>query len=321
MFRSIFVIALTCLLASCSTHYSSIEDLAPVDVQIAFSGFDISNSVMTRTGETTTTIPTGINRLALKVFNTQGAEVASITQKGEAPSEAVTTGVASLGSSPTFCGVSFRLVPGDYTFVCILNEAQAENSEALAAIAPATISSSTVATIPGTDVHDTYCCSQSVTIAQSTTSVNLTMGSRVNARFTLNVTDTQIPAEVKCVAFTISPEASDPTESIELNPSTGFSTSSFKVSKSQVIENGASTVPNLTVDLYLPASSYTTDIRIEARDAATSGNPISAYTRTLSNVPFSKNKHITATGHLFDPTSSFTFTFVTDPWTETELPF
>ena len=302
----VFVFAQVSVLASCSSQAD--ELLIPnssllTQITVSFSGFNITTTPMTRAGEDA--IPDNINRLALKVFDANGAEAAAIAQKA---------------SEPGFGTVSLTLAPGTYTFVCVLNEAAAANADALAAIAPATITSATVATIPGYVARDTYCCSQQVEVTSSTQSVTLNMGSRINARFKLSITDAA-PATVASVRITISPDgATYSGNCLGINPTTGRALVNTKYLGEKPVSAGP--VTDTQIDLYIPATDaeapFTTSIRLEGRNAAKA----TLYTRTLTGVQFSSNSITHATGRLFDPTSaSAAFSFGTTDWTTNDITF
>lgn len=296
--RAAVSLAATLILASCSTNPENTEDLAPVSVQVAFDGFNVSTSPLSRAESTE--IPTEINRIALKVFNGDGTEVSSIAQKQ---------------GDDGFGTVSLTLVPGSYNFVCVMNQAKAIGNTPLENVAAATITSTTEATIPGTLGHDTYCCTQSVTITQTSNSISLNMGSRVNARFVLKVTD-KVPAAVKTLAIIINPDAAAPTDGcLSINPSTGRATAATKYLGTKNI----TAAPNeAQMDIYIPETSFITKVRIEARDNVTP-TPNILYDHTIENVPFASNQRTNATGRLFDSTASCSFTFSTDTWTDSPL--
>lgn len=292
------------LLTSCTTSVFDDQVVEPPlhQVTISLTSFDITTAPMTRAGEST--IPENLNRLALKVFDADGGEAATIAQKG---------------TDSDFCSIQLTLAPGTYTFVCILNEAKAATDDALAAIAPATITSATEATIPGYVARDTYTCTQQVTITQSTESVTLNMGSRINARFQLTITDAA-PSDVKKLYITINPDAPQPTDGcLSINPTTGRATSATRYSGNKSVSGS---ITDTTIDLYLPATEpdapFTTSVKLEGRNSG--GTAL--YTRTLTDVQFTPNNITHATGHLFDPTTAPTaFTFTPTDWTTTTIDF
>lgn len=249
-------------------------------------------------------IPDNINRLAIKVFNADGVEAATLSQKA---------------TDADFGSISLTLAPGTYTFVCVLNEAKAASDEALAAIAPATITSPTEATIPGYVVRDTYRCSKQVLVTSTTQSVTLNMGSRINARFLLTITDAA-PAEVTKLVISINPDAPQPTGGcLSINPSTGRATSATLYSGNKSVSGS---ITDTQIDLYLPATEsdapFTTSVKLEGRNS--SGTAL--YTRTITGVQFLPNNVTHATGRLFDPlNTSATFTFGTTDWSTTTLNF
>lgn len=299
------------LFTSCYPQVAGIADTMPTTIQVSPTDFDISVHGITRA--TTQDIPSNLNRCAIKVFNEAGEEVASFSQTAENLSQAVCTGHAAMSEDTSFGKLQLTLVPGIYTFVCVMNEAKASSAEALAAIAPATITSATVATIPGTAARDTYCCAQQLLITNGTTSVSLPMGDRINSRFKLSVSDA-VPAEVSTLAIIISPQADAPSGSLSINPTTGFATSSLRYMGAKSVSGS---VPDSQIDLYLPESPFSTTVRLEGRNS--SGTAL--YTRTL-NVQFEPNQVNHATGRLFDSAQTRNgFTFAGNDWTTTSIAF
>lgn len=313
MYRNCLLLSMI-LLSSCFSANDIVEEVKPVNVQVKCSGFEVKMSALTRA--TSTQIPDNVNRCAISVFNSEGVAVASFVQKKETPAEAVLTGGASLGTTTAFGSSVFTLAPGDYTFVCILNEAVASDATAQLAIAPATISTKDIATIPGVAVHDTYCCSQAVSIKSTTKSVSLSMGSRINSRFTLTVSD-NVPAGVRYVRLAITPDGKSSYTNHEINPSTGLETSPINIHGLKEVTAG-SAVPEVSMDLYITEKPFNTRVSIEGLDASKK----SLYTRTIENVPFNQNNITHATGSLFDPIScSDSFTFNSTDWTSTSVSF
>lgn len=288
-------------IVSCAPSGAENEIVEPHTISVSFSGFGISSVPMTRA---TDVIPENLNRLALKVFDTEGGVVQTIQQKK-----------ADTG----FGTVQLTLAPGTYTFVCVLNEAVAADVAALADIAAANIVSSTEARIPGWFAHDAFTCVKTVDITSSTTSVSIDMGNRINARFRLKVTDTA-PDAVKAVRFTISPNASSPsTDYLTINPTTGRATSEVKYIAQKA--NITNTVPEFEIDLYIPSNPFTTEVKLEGRDASSSNSKV-LYTRTVTGVQFVPNNITIATGKLFDPaTVAGSFTFTNADWTTSDVSF
>lgn len=296
--KSQFLLSALLLLASCTQQEESfiLNPSSPHQITVSFSGFNITTSPLTRATET---LPDNINRLSLKVFNADGDAVATVQQK---------RGEEGFGTA------SLTLAQGSYTFVCVLHEAKAGNATALAAIEAATINSATEAILPGIAARDTYCCTQSVQVTGSTTDITLAMGTRINARFKLTVTD-QAPTTVRKVRIYINPEATDPTGSITLNPSTGLVATPLRFYGTKQLET--TTVPDIEIDTYLPTVPYLTTVLLEGRNDA---NTTVLYTRTIDNVTFNPNQLTHATGRLFAPLTS-TFSFTTTTWTTSDISF
>lgn len=295
--RVLLFVICTFSVASCSPNGAESEIVEPHTVSVSFSGFGISSVPMTKA---TDVIPDNLNRLALKVFDSDGGEVYSVQQKK---------------TDTGFGTVSITLAPGAYTFVCVMNEAVAADEASLANISAANIVSQTEARIPGRSAHDAFTCVKTETVTASTTSVSINMGSRINARFRLKVTDAA-PDAVKAVRFTISPNASSPsTDYLTINPTTGRATSEVKYIAQK--GNITNTVPEFEIDLYIPSNPYTTTVKLEGRD-----NTNALYERTVTGVRFVPNNITIATGRLFDPLSvTGSFTFTNADWTTSDIQF
>lgn len=141
------------------------------------------------------------------------------------------------------------------------------------------------------------------------------MGTRINARFKLTVTD-QAPAAVKKVRIYLTPDGTEPSGSITLNPTTGLVAAPLKFYGTKELDT--STVPEMEIDTYLPQAPFVTTVLLEGRDASNPANIL--YTRTIDNVTFNPNQLTHATGRLFAPLTS-TFTFTTTTWTTSDISF
>lgn len=307
MFRTLFLAGIL-LLGSCSADNDLTGDIDPVHISVSFSGFNITTSPMTRGQEGDGTLPEHLNRCALKVFDADGTMVKSFSQKRESTQ-------GSQGE-PSFGSASFNLAPGTYTFVGVLNEAKGATTEALAAIEPATIISSTEASLPGNYVFDTYCCSKTVTIDATTRSVTLDMGSRINSRFKLTITDVP-PEAVSKVQVVIAPESSAPTGSISFNPSTGLATTQQYYRATRDISNHTAATSDIVFDILPSANPLTTGVLLNALDDATP-TPNKLYYRELTAVVFIPNRITHATGKLFVSDTQVFSIGVSNPWSQTE---
>lgn len=270
-----------------------------VSVSVGFTGFGINVSAMSRAGEPTATIPANLNRIALSVFAEGRAEaVATTSQKREA-----------LGEGETFGSLTLRLPVGTYTFVAVLHEVPSDNLT----LAPATITSPTLVSLPDKSIHDTYCRVQSQAITAGS-SVTLDLGAPINAKFQLETLD-EVPAEVTSIAVYVNTSASTTVpDQPTFNPTTGLATDNWKYVKNLTATPGQKF--DRTFSILLSEDPASVGVKF-------SPQPTSATypSRTLSEVPFQR-AHIThATGNLFSLNPSFTFTFTDTPWTQDDITF
>lgn len=307
MFRTLFLAGIL-LLGSCSADNDLTGDIDPVHISVSFSGFNITTSPMTRGQEGDGTLPEHLNRCALKVFDADGTMVKSFSQKRET--------VSGSQDEPHFGSASFTLNPGTYTFVGVLNEAKAATTEALAAIEPATITSSTLASLPSNYVFDTYCCSQTVTIDATTRSVTLDMGSRINSRFQLSITDVP-PADVSKVRVVVAPDSPATPSSISFNPTTKLATTQYRYTATRDITDHTAATSDIVFDILPSANPLTTNVRLYAQDDATP-TPKTLYYRELPAVGFIPNRITHATGKLFVSDTQVFSIGVSNPWSQTE---
>lgn len=235
----------------------------------------------------------GITHIALKVFDSDGAEAASITQTPSVP-------------EAEFNNLKVQLPAGTYKFVAVAHSATKAD------VPCATINSPTEATLPEGIVPTLYTRVQSVTISNSNNqSVLIDMGKRVNA--TLHFTSTDIvPEDVAQMNIDINPDGTSVKETApaKFNPSNG-----------SVIDNRmfGRKLPftvaeklNASFNILIPADSYFYTVFVSAFDK--DKNAIANYTRTFENVPFQKAFTTNANGTYFRyvTTSSLMFDLSTE---------
>lgn len=294
MFRYI-LITLFLLLVSCANNAESIPNETFVNLNVSFSGFNITSSPMTKADDDTT-LPSEVNRCALKVLNESGVEVKSFSQKKR---------------DTDFGDISMSLVAGKYTFVCVLNQAATDSD------APASITSATIAEIPGKSVRDIYCCSKVVDVSVDTKSVELSMGSRINSRFCLTITDVP-PTNVKRIRVRIAPELSAPSSSLSINPSSGCINAERLYQGTRQITDYTAATPDIVFDLLLPQIPYNTTIQIDALGESDSQV---FFSKTLTDVQFQPNRITHATGTIFSTTTGISFTFTSNEWSTYDFDF
>jgi len=261
-----------------------------VDVTVTIPGFDITQSPEAGARTRTTgqsAAEAGIKSLTLQVFDSEGQAVATQTQA---------SGDADFGT------LSFRLRLGTYTFVAVAHTGTKA----------ATITSATSATLEEYVNITTYSCVKNdvaITTDISTHTVNMDMGKRDNAIFTVKITDS-FPDDVRLIQIIISPspEATAPT-SLIINPTTGFAAESWEfsrtVAKSKIVPSTGNNEVSLTA--FLTSASQQVNITINALDI----QGAVLYTRTLQNVTLQQAGKTTATGTLFSSGTSGTLQFDT----------
>ncbi|MBQ0019886.1 MAG: FimB/Mfa2 family fimbrial subunit [Bacteroidales bacterium] len=235
----------------------------------------------------------GITHIALKVFDSDGAEAASITQ-------------TSSVSEDDFNNLKVQLPAGTYTFVAVAHSATKAD------VPCATVTSPTEATLPEGIVPTLYTRVQTVTISNSNNqSVLVDMGKRVNA--TLHFTSTDIvPEDVAQMNVEINPSGTSVRESApaKFNPSTGSVIGDRMYGRKLPFSVGKQL--DASFNILLPADSYFYTVFVSALDK--DKNTIANYTRTFENVPFQKAFTTNANGTYFRyvTTSSLMFDLSTE---------
>ena len=207
-----------------------------------------------------------------------------------------------------------RLLPGTYTFAIVAHRAATTDE------APATITSATSATLPGTFLLDTYATTQSVTVtANATQNVSITVPLCVTK---LNlVTLDKLPSDATFIRITTIPEGatvpdpvgelaeSTPSGTTTFNPTTGLLPSAASFTRTWNVS--ASVGMTLSMSFFFMAEAYplTTSILAEALDAE--GTTIAS--RTFTDITFNRAKVRTINTYLFSGTTSTTLTF--EEWT------
>lgn len=269
------------------------QDITPlmVDVQVSFPGLDITvTPADTKSGSESTVSQAGVKRIALSVYDLSGNLIADTIKNKDVDA-------ATFGNP-----ITMRLPVGSYKFVAVAH------GVANSADPVATINSATEVSF-GTMIvaNPTYTTVQDVTISGNTTqAVAVDFGTRKNSTFAVRITDDS-PADVKSIQLIVSP-ASNAYTDLLVNPSTGFTATQYKYSKTfnlaaLGITNINSGVFNLPV--ILTSASQQLDVTINALDQ--DGTAI--YTRTLQNVPLQQAHRTLATGTFFSPEVTSTFTF------------
>lgn len=197
-----------------------------------------------------------------------------------------------------------RLLPGTYTFAVVAHRANTTDE------APATITSATSATLPGTFYLDTYATTKSVTVtANATQDVSITVPLCVT-KLKL-VTLDKLPSNVTSIRITTNPEAT-PSGITPFNPTTGLIPSATSFTRTWDVS--ASVGKQLNMNFFFMAEAYplTTSILVEALNAE--GATVAS--RTFTDITFNRAKVRTINTYLFSGNTSTTLTF--EEWTNEE---
>lgn len=297
IFLSSLLVLLSCtqqeesLLITDSAESTQPQELYDVSLTFSSSDFTITTQEI-HTRAASTEIPEHINRLSLKVFDGNDQEAAALSQTRE-----------SLAAGETFGTLSVKLPAGTYTFVAILHEVPSGKTE----LAPATITSTTLATLPSSRIYDTYCCVQQEAItAAADQNLTLALGTRINATFWLETLDA-VPADIRSIFMAINPDATKAPSNPTFNPTTGLATDRWQyevnltATTGQTFDRGFSVL--LTED---PQTSS-----VELSPVNTLNKKDSQYQRTLTGVTLKRNHQTRAQGYLFKLGVSLGFTLDT----------
>ena len=290
----IFLLLSFLFLVSCSSEENYSYNNNVVNVEVSFSGLDVS--VVPDEGyysptRGTTTDPK-VSRIAFKVFDTEGKEVYSIAK-----------------TDPTdnnFFRISCQLHVGTYTFVAVAHKARTEESQV------ATITSPTEASINEQYAPVAlYTKSMNVTVAGNTSqNVNVDFGKRVTSSFQLHVTDTY-PNDVEKIEAIFNPSKTEAQAPYSFNPATGLTDKDLTYTlllNRDPVKLPSFTGKKFTFSFLLNSQEQIMDVTINMKNAADE----TIYTRTLSNVTFRQHCTTTATGTFFTSNVSGNFTFDTN---------
>ena len=197
-----------------------------------------------------------------------------------------------------------RLLPGTYTFAIVAHRANTTDET------PATITSATSATLPGTFYLDTYATTKSVTVtANATQNVSITVPLCVT-KLKL-VTLDKLPSNVTSIRITTNPEAT-PSGTTPFNPTTGLIPSATSFTRTWNVSESVGKQLNMNFFFMAEAYPLTTSILAEALNAE--GTTIAS--RTFTDITFNRAKVRTINTYLFSGTTSTTLTF--EVWTNEE---
>lgn len=271
----IVIVIVNVSITSCSSTFD--EQTEPgvqlCDITVTFKGLDISTTPTRATAS-----EAGITHIALKAFNIDGSEAASITQTA-----------ATAGDD--FNTLKLRLPAGTYTFVAVAHSATTDN------VSCATITSATEATLPEAVVPTLYSHVQEVTVntTASSQSVAIEMGKRINATFHLTSTDV-VPNDVASMTIDINPGGTNVNAKApaKFNPSTGFAIGNLTYGRKLPSTTGQQL--DASFNILLPEDSHSYAMNINASNGT---NTITDYSRTFSDVPFQRAYTTNASGICF----------------------
>ena len=272
-------------LSSCSEEVMNPENetaYAPVCVQVNEFSVSMTDFPSTRAVESASSYAY-VKAITLALYDSQGTEVYNTTQLKDDAS-----------TYTTFGQFSFSLPIGNYTLVAI-----GRNHFSTDVF---TLTSPTDAAYTSTLPRETFCATQSVTIL-GTTPLNLSITlNRINTMLIVKSTD-QCPVDATKLRTTYT-EASK-----GFNPTTGLATDDdgFTIVNSMKIKNNKTENSSYA---FLSSDEQSMDITLEVLDA--SDNVLC--TKSISAVPFKRNRATILEGQLFTPSSasSATFSFETE---------
>lgn len=185
-----------------------------------------------------------------------------------------------LSTDDGFGQLSLSLSEGDYTIVAVGHSS----------IKSATIKSPQMVQFTASDgekLTDTFCYCGRITVTEEPEQHNLEM-QRVAAMFQMKITDEEVPTSFTHMKFDYTGGSAN------FNPSTFEGTT--KSTQSELREQSSSNSYQCYTFPYL-AESCSLNIKVSALDA--NGNVIRS--RTFGDVPMTRNKITTYTGHFFEP--------------------
>lgn len=273
-------------LSSCSEEVMNPENetaYAPVCVQVNEFSVSMTDFPTTRAVESASSYAY-VKAITLALYDSQGTEVYNTTQLKDDAS-----------TYTTFGQFSFSLPIGNYTLVAIGRNHFGSDVF--------TLTSPTEAAYTSTLPRETFCATQSVTIS-GTTPLNLSITlDRISTMLIVKSTDL-CPVGAAKLRTTYA-EASK-----SFNPTTGLATDDDGFTALNNLSSAVGNNTNIGLYAFLSTDEQSMDITLEVLDA--SDNVLC--TKSISDVPFKRNRATKLEGQLFTPSSasSATFSFETD---------
>lgn len=287
-----FLAMIAILVAACSNEpeiETPVDNNALVPVRVHVDGFNVSQEDFSPTRAPQDVADyTGVSSITLAFYASNGTEVYKTTQSK---------------NDADFGTFSLSLPMGSYTMVAVAYY----NSEA----SPLELTSPTVAAYTGTRAYETFAYTQAVNITNTNAvDVSATLD-RVVSQLKVVSTDGKT-ADVSNVRMTFSAGGKD------FNPSTGLTITNTGFANT--VSNSASvgaTSTSLSF-LFLATDEQNIDVTIETLDA--DGNTL--FSKTVTNVPFKRNRVTKLTGAMYTNTSTTgSFQVNTDWLTEENVAF
>ena len=270
------------LAAACSNECVNEPDevMAPVKVQV--EGFAISQEEMPATRGTAVESYTSVKMLTLAFYKSDGTESYKTTQLRDYAS-----------TYATFGEFSTSLPMGSYTMVVI----------GYCGTSPFTMTSATLATCNDERLQDTFVSTQAVNIT-SNAAMNLTAAlDRVVSRLGVRSSDSRV-AEATKMRMTFSAGARN------FNPTTRFAATNTGFANTIAFSAAAGAITQSSSYLFLDTDEQTMDVTIETLDDA--DNVL--FTKTVTDVPFKRNRMTLLTGNIFTAGSSVSAITVNSDW-------
>ena len=289
------------LAASCSNESETIVEnqnekgFVPVTVQVSdfsmsqedFSGGTTSNSENAARTRTATSVAdySGVKAITLAFYNSDGTTQAYSTTQLKADNTTYTT----------FGNFSLSLPVGSYKMIVL----------GYGSDYPVVFNSMTDVTSGEEKNREMFCNTQDVIISNAAANDLSATLSRVNSRLHVISTDLR-PADATVVRITFAAGGKN------FNPLTGLATSNTGYVCRIMASTSLTEVVKSRADIFLTDDEQTMDVTIETLD----DNDNVLFSKTVSDVPFKRNRITTLTGAMYSPGSaSASFTVETD-WLE-----
>ncbi len=289
--KFLFVIAaLALLFVGCKDNDSVMErSMAPVKVHV--NDFSVSQEEFVATRATQPVADyTGVKTITLAFYKTDGTQQSCTTQMR-----------ADASTYTTFGEFSLSLPVGSYKMIVL----------GYGSDYPIVFNSMTDVYFGEEKPRETFCYMQDVVISNAVANDLTATLSRVNSRLHVISTDLR-PADATIVRITFAAGSKN------FNPLTGFATSNTGYTNCIALNTELTEVVKSRADIFLTADEQAMDVTIETLD----DNDNVLFSKTVSDVPFKRNRITTLTGAMYSPGSvSAGFSLETDWLTDHYISF